>query len=103
MEGFRQEARDVGGVGLETWAIDQPNVDDKLAEKFGGMEGKARLYKDVREPIAIVRQQDALAKEIKQQEIEKRRKEAYENAIGRNSKRPIEYDDSLPDIFEEDK
>jgi len=103
LEGFRQEARDVGGVGLETWAIDQPNVDDKLAEKFGGMEGKARLYKDVREPIAIVRQQDALAKEIKQQEIEKRRKEAYENAIGRNSKRPIEYDDSLPDIFEEDK
>ena len=103
LEGFRQEARDVGSVGLETYAIDQPNVDDKLAEKFRGMEGKSRLYREVREPISIVRQQDAAAEQLKKQEIEKRTKEAYEDAIGRSSKRLMEYDKSLPDIFEEDK
>ncbi len=34
LEGYRQEARDMGDVGLETYAIDQPNVSGAL-EKIG--------------------------------------------------------------------
>ena len=34
MEGYRQQARDKGGVGLETYAIDQPNISGAL-EKIG--------------------------------------------------------------------
>ena len=106
LEGFRQEARDIGGVGLETYAINQPNVKDQLAEQYKGTEGKIKLTQDARAGINIVREQDAEAKKLKKQEIEKRTKEAYENAIGRGSKRPIQfnkgglagYDDYLPDM-----
>ena len=34
LEGYRQEARDIGDVGLETYAIDKPNVSGAL-EKIG--------------------------------------------------------------------
>ena len=30
LEGYRQEARDMGDVGLETYAIDQPNVSERI-------------------------------------------------------------------------
>ncbi len=89
LEGFRQESRDLGGVGLETYAIEQPNVQEKLEEI--GYGDRTELLKDARAPIADIREQDALAKQLKKQEIEKRRKEAYEDAIGRGSKRPIDF------------
>ena len=89
LEGFRQESRDIGGVGLETYAIEQPNVQEKLEEI--GYGDRTQLLKAARAPIADIREQDALAKQLKQQEIEKRTKEAYEDAIGRNSKRPIQF------------
>ena len=34
LEGYRQESRDIGGVGLESYAIDQPNISGAL-EKIG--------------------------------------------------------------------
>jgi len=83
LEGFRQESRDIGGVGLETYAIEQPNVQEKLEEI--GYGDRTQLLKAARAPIADIREQDALAKQLKQQEIEKRTKEAYEDAIGRRT------------------
>ena len=83
LEGFRQESRDLGGVGLETYAIEQPNVQEKLEEI--GYGDRTELLKDARAPIADIREQDARAKQLKQQEIEKRTKEAYEDAIGRRT------------------
>ena len=89
LEGFRQESRDLGGVGLETYAIEQPNIQKKLEEI--GYGDRTELLKAARAPIAAIREQDAKAKQLKKQEIEKRTKEAYEDAIGRSSKRPIEF------------
>ena len=83
LEGFRQESRDLGGVGLETSAIKQPNIQEKLEEI--GYGDRTKLLKDARAPIAAIREKDALAKQLKQQEIEKRTKEAYEDAIGRKT------------------
>ena len=90
LEGFRQEARDRGDVGLETWAINEPNVEDQLAEQYKGMEGKIKLTQDARKGINFIRQQDALQKEIQNQRIE----DAYKKQIGRSiniTKRPIEF------------
>ena len=90
LEGFRQEARDRGDVGLETWAINEPYVEDQLEEQHKGMEGKIKLTKQSRTGIDLIRQQDALQKEIQNQRI----KDAYKKEIGRNTnitKRPIEF------------
>ena len=90
MEGFRQEARDRGDVGLETWAINEPYVEDQLEEQHKGMEGKIKLTKQSGTGIDLIRQQDALQKEIQNQRI----KDAYKKEIGRNTnitKRPIEF------------
>jgi hypothetical protein len=79
LEGFRQESRDIGGVGLETYAIEQPNVQEKLEEI--GYGDRTRLLKDARAPIAAIREKDARAKEIEKQRIE----DAFKKETGRRT------------------
>ena len=67
LKGFRQESRDIGGVGLETYAIEQPNVQEKLEEI--GYGDRTQLLKAARAPIAAIRKQDAREKEIEKQRI----------------------------------
>jgi hypothetical protein len=56
-EGYRQEAVDRGDVGLEDWAIDQPNISVAL-EKIGYGD-KDELMRDATGAIADVRQMEA--------------------------------------------
>ena len=79
LKGFRQESRYIGGVGLETYAIEQPNVQEKLEEI--GYGDRTQLLKAARAPIADIREQDARAKEIEKQRIE----DAYKKEIGRRT------------------
>jgi len=57
LEGYRQEARDIGGVGLEDYAIDKPNISVAL-EKIGYGD-KDELRRDATGAIADVRQMEA--------------------------------------------
>ena len=87
LEGYRQEARDVGDVGLETYAIDKPNVSGAL-EKIG--LGDKKMMMDIsRSLISGIREDDAAKKAAKEQRI----KEAREKEIGRQT-----YDNYLPGI-----
>ena len=56
LEGYRQEAVDLGDVGLEDWAIDQPNISPAL-EKIGYGD-KNELRRDAAGAIADIRQME---------------------------------------------
>jgi len=56
LEGYSQEARDIGGVGLESYALDQPNISGAL-EKIGYGD-KNELMRDVAGAIAGIREQE---------------------------------------------
>ena len=87
VEGYRQEAVDRGDVGLEDWAIDQPNVSGAL-EKIG-LGDKKQMMDLSGGLISGVREEEAAEKAAKEQRI----KEAREKEIGRRT-----YDNYLPDI-----
>jgi len=57
LEGYRQEAVDLGDVGLEDWAIDQPNI--SLALEKIGYGDRDELMKDAAGAIADVREMEA--------------------------------------------
>ena len=57
LEGYRQEAVDLGGVGLEDYALDQPNISGAL-EKIG-YEDKTELMQDAGATIADIRAMEA--------------------------------------------
>ena len=56
-EGYRQEARDIGGVELESYALDQPNISGAL-EKIGYGD-KKELMLDAAGAIAAAREMEA--------------------------------------------
>ena len=56
LEGYSQEARDIGGVGLESYALDQPNISGAL-EKIGYGD-KNELMRDAAGAIAGIREQE---------------------------------------------
>ena len=92
LEGYRQEARDVGDVGLETYAMDEPNVSGAL-EKIG--LGDTKEFMDLSGGlISGVREEEAAEKAAKEQRI----KEAREKEIGRKNITKGYYDNYLPDI-----
>jgi len=72
LEGYRQEARDIGDVGLETYAIDKPNVSGAL-EKIGLGDKKQMMDLSGR-LISGVREEEAAEKVATEQRI----KEAME-------------------------
>ena len=88
---YGQELSDLGNVGLESYAVDQTDT-SKFREDLekSGMSTE-ELVKTGFDMVGGVRDEQAAADQLKKQEIEKRTKEAYENAIGRNSKRPIQF------------
>ena len=57
LEGYRQEARDIGGVGLEDYAIDKPNISEAI--KKIGYGDRDELMKDAAGVIADVREMEA--------------------------------------------
>ena len=92
LEGYRQEARDVGDVGLETYAVDQPNVSGAL-EKIG-LGDKKQMMDLSGGLISGIREVEAAKKAAKEQRI----KEAREKEIGRRNITKGYYDNYLPDI-----
>ena len=69
LEGYSQEARDIGGVGLESYALDQPNISGAL-EKIGYGD-KNELMRDAAGAIAGIREQEQAARTA---ELERQRK-----------------------------
>ena len=69
LEGYSQEAVDRGDVGLEDWAIDQPNISGAL-EKIGYGD-KNELMRDAAGAIAGIREQEQAARTA---ELERQRK-----------------------------
>ena len=69
LEGYRQESRDIGGVGLESYAIDQPNISGAL-EKIGYGD-RTELRQRAGMAIADVRAQEQAARTA---ELERQRK-----------------------------
>ena len=65
MEGYIQQARDKGGVGLETYAIDQPNISGAL-EKIGFGDSNF-LAQKVGESNAGIREKDRQAYEAERE------------------------------------
>ena len=92
LEGYRQEARDVGDIGLETYAIDKPNVSGAL--KKIGLGDKKQMMDLSEGLISGVREEDAAEKIAKEQRI----KEAMEKQIGRRNITKGYYDNYLPGI-----
>ena len=81
LEGYRQEARDIGGVGLEDYAIDKPNISIGLGKI--GYGDRDELMVDAAGAIADVRAMEAEEEQLKQEAREKRIRESYEREIGR--------------------
>ena len=92
-EVYGQELADLGQVGLESWAVDQPDtfetrkmITEQMAEKkphFETRQAGPLMMKDFGAIKTDEREIQGYEEQLKQYEIEKRTREAYEREIGR--------------------
>ena len=111
-EVYGQELADIGQVGLESWAVDQPDtfearkmMTERMAEKkphFEPRQAGPLMLKDFGAIKTGEREIQDYEEQLKQQEIEKRTREGYkkyyETYQGRNTGGKVDYDNYLPDI-----
>ena len=96
-EVYGQELADIGQVGLESWAVDQPDtfetrkmMTEQMAEKkphFETRQAGPLMLKDFGQVTQREREMQDYEGQLKQQEIEKRTREAYEKYQGRRGRR----------------
>ena len=96
-EVYGQELADIGQVGLESWAVDQPDtfetrkmMTEQMAEKrphFETHQAGPLMLKDFGQITQSEREMQDYEEQLKQQEIEKRTREAYEKYQGRRGRR----------------
>ena len=96
-EVYGQELADVGQVGLESWAVDQPDtfetrkmMTEQMAEKkphFETRQAGPEMLKSFGQITKSEREMQDYEEQLKQQEIEKRTREAYEKYQGRRGRR----------------
>ena len=96
-EVYGQELADIGQVGLESWAVDQPDtfetrkmLTEQMAEKkphFETRQAGPLMLKDFGQITQSEREMQDYEEQLKQQEIEKRTREAYEKYQGRRGRR----------------
>ena len=96
-EVYGQELADIGQVGLESWAVDQPDtfetrkmLTEEMAEKrphFETRQAGPLMLKDFGQITKGERGMQDYEEQLKQQEIEKRTREAYEKYQGRRGLR----------------
>jgi len=94
-EVYGQELADMGQVGLESWAVDQPDtfetrkkITEEMAEKkphFETRQAGPLMMKDFGAIKTGERKIQDYEEQLKQYEIEKRTREAYERQIGRST------------------
>jgi hypothetical protein len=96
-EVYGQELADIGQVGLESWAVDQPDtfetrkmLTEEMAEKrphFETRQAGPEMLKSFGQITKSEREMQDYEEQLKQQEIEKRTREAYEKYQGRRGRR----------------
>jgi len=96
-EVYGQELADIGQVGLESWAVDQPDtfetrkiLTEEMAEKIPHFETRQagpEMLKSFGQITKGEREIQDYEEQLKQQEIEKRTREAYEKYQGRRGRR----------------
>ena len=94
-EVYGQELADMGQVGLESWAVDQPDtfetrkkMTEQMAEKkphFETRQAGPLMLKDFSKITKGEREIQGYEEQLKQYEIEKRTREAYEKYQGRST------------------
>ena len=111
-EVYGQELADIGQVGLESWAVDQPDtfearkmMTERMAEKkphFEPRQAGPLMLKDFGQITKTEREIQDYEEQLKRQEIEKRTREGYkkyyETYQGRSKGGKVDYDNYLPDI-----
>ena len=103
LEGYRQEARDIGGVGLETYAIDKPNISGAL-EKIGlgdkkqMMDFSGGLISGIREVEAA---EEAERYRKLYPEAQKEKFDVSKPMFKSGGK--VGYDNYLPNVIDDDK
>ena len=93
-EVYGQELADIGQVGLESWAVDQPDtfetrkiLTEGMAQKkphFETHQAMPFMMKDFGHVTQNEREMQDYEGQLKQLEIERRTREAYEKYKGRN-------------------
>jgi len=103
LEGYRQEARDIGDVGLETYAIDKPNVSGAL-EKIGF--GDTKEFMDLSgQAITGIREAEAAEEAERYRKLyPEAQKEKFDVSKPMfKSGGKVDYDNYLPDPDNDDK
>jgi len=98
LEGYRQEARDIGDVGLETYAIDKPNVSGAL-EKIGF--GDTKEFMDLSgQAITGIREAEAAEEAERYRKLyPEAQKEKFDVSKPMfKSGGKVDYDNYLPDV-----
>jgi len=102
---YGQDLADLGNVGLESWAVDQPNTyqlreDIKKDYERQYQEAKSpHLDRDFMKQASGIRDAERRMQDYEKQLEEIRRQEIWKKAKGRGSKtNQLNYDNYLPDI-----
>ena len=102
---YGQDLADLGNVGLESWAVDQPNTyklreDIKKDYERQYQEAKSpHLNRDFMKQASGIRDAERRVQDYEKQLEEIRRQEIWKKAKGRGSKtNQLNYDNYLPDI-----